>query len=273
MYVHDRLGERFPTEVVPGVPAFAAASAVVAQPLARQADVLTVLQGTLPRPELARRLADTDAAVIMKLGRNFPAVRAALAEAGRLDGALYVERASMHGERWLPVSDVDPDTAPYFSLIVVPGDTHAARHRYDAVIPVTQPAGRTPVPLVVVGLGPGGDEWLTREAAQALAEVDHIVGYAPYVNRVPQREGLQRHPSGNTVELDRARFALDLARRGERVAVVSGVTPACSGWRRPSSRPPTTRHTRTSGSGSCQGSVPCRRSRRAPGRRSARTSR
>jgi precorrin-2 C20-methyltransferase/precorrin-3B C17-methyltransferase len=52
--------------------------------------------------------------------------------------------------------------------------------------------------------------------------VAHLVGYAPYVNRVPQREGLQRHASGNTVEVDRARFALELARSGERVAVVSG---------------------------------------------------
>src|SRR5699024_3198956 len=52
--------------------------------------------------------------------------------------------------------------------------------------------------------------------------VDHVVGYAPYVNRVPQRAGLQRHASGNTVEIDRARFALTLAKSGERVAVVSG---------------------------------------------------
>ena len=57
---------------------------------------------------------------------------------------------------------------------------------------------------------------------QALAEVDHVVGYGPYVERVPQRAGLQRHASGNTVEIDRARLALDLARKGERVAVVSG---------------------------------------------------
>jgi precorrin-2 C20-methyltransferase/precorrin-3B C17-methyltransferase len=48
------------------------------------------------------------------------------------------------------------------------------------------------------------------------------VGYAPYVNRVPQRAGLTRHASGNSVELDRARLALGLALRGERVAVVSG---------------------------------------------------
>ena len=119
MYMHDRLSERFPTEVVPGVPAFAAATAAVASPLVRQTDVLTILPGTLPEPELARRLADTDGAIIMKLGRTFPAVRSALEQAGRLDHAMYVERASMPEERWLPVADVDPATVPYFSLIVV----------------------------------------------------------------------------------------------------------------------------------------------------------
>ena len=52
--------------------------------------------------------------------------------------------------------------------------------------------------------------------------MDHVVGYRPYVDRVPDRPGLTKHASGNTVELDRARFALDLALAGERVAVVSG---------------------------------------------------
>lgn len=74
----------------------------------------------------------------------------------------------------------------------------------------------------VVGLGPGPDRWLTPEASEALAEVDHVVGYAPYVARVPQREGLTRHSSGNSVELDRGRLALDLAREGGDVALVSG---------------------------------------------------
>jgi precorrin-2 C20-methyltransferase/precorrin-3B C17-methyltransferase len=73
-----------------------------------------------------------------------------------------------------------------------------------------------------VGLGPGPDHWQTPEVTAALAEVDHLVGYAAYVNRVPHRPGLQRHASGNTVEVERARLALDLAARGERVAVVSG---------------------------------------------------
>ncbi|MGZ4456737.1 MAG: precorrin-2 C(20)-methyltransferase [Nocardioides sp.] len=224
MYMHDRLADRFPTEVVPGVPAFAAATAAVASPLVRQTDVLTVLPGTLPEPELARRLADTDGAIVMKLGRTFPAVRRALAAAGRLEDAVYVERASMPAERWLPAAEVDPDTVPYFSLVVVPGDgRHGRGRRPSAVAPPEVSSPTTPAAeLLVVGLGPGPDHWVTPEVTAALAEVDHVVGYAPYVDRVPQRPGLTRHASGNTVELDRARHALDLARSGERVAVVSG---------------------------------------------------
>jgi precorrin-2 C20-methyltransferase/precorrin-3B C17-methyltransferase len=215
MYMHDRLADRFETEVVPGVPAFAAATAAVATPLVRLTDVLTILPGTLPEPELARRLADTDGAIIMKLGRTFPSVVSALRQAGRLDGALYVERASMPEERWLPVADVDPGSVPYFSLIVVPGDTKPAPRAASTSSPEA-------AELLVIGLGPGPDRWITPEVTAALAQVQHVVGYAPYVNRVPQRAGLTRHASGNTVEVDRARLALDLARKGERVAVVSG---------------------------------------------------
>jgi precorrin-2 C20-methyltransferase/precorrin-3B C17-methyltransferase len=237
MYLHDRLSDRFQTEVVPGVPAFAAATAVLASPLVRQTDVLTVLPGTLPVPELARRLADTDGAIIMKLGRTFPGVVEALRQAGRLEHALYVERASMPAERWMPVVDVDPATVPYFSLIVVPGDSLAedptgrrapspavveVRAGSPSVVEVRAQRASKPHPLKVIGLGPGPDRWLTPEATEALADVDHVVGYAPYVARVPQREGLTRHASGNTVEVDRARLALELASTGEKVAVVSG---------------------------------------------------
>jgi precorrin-2 C20-methyltransferase/precorrin-3B C17-methyltransferase len=156
----------------------------------------------------------------MKLGRTFPAVVSALRQAGRLDGALYVERASMPEERWLPVADVDPSSVPYFSLIVVPGDTKpAARPAGPAA---TATAARPAAEVLVIGLGPGPDRWITPEVTEALADVQHVIGYAPYVDRVPQRVGLTRHASGNTVEVDRARLALDLALGGERVAVVSG---------------------------------------------------
>ena len=236
MYLHDRFKGIYKTEVVPGVPAFAAVTAAISGssgPLVRQTDVLTVLPGTLPEPELARRLADTEAAVIMKLGRTFPAVRSALAQAGRLEGAWFVERASQPEERWLPVAEVDPDSVPYFSLIVVPGDTadrrpadrrpaDRLRARHAESSAPTAALDERAAELLVVGLGPGPDDWLTPEASVALDEVDHVVGYGPYVARVPQRVGLTRHASGNTVEVDRARVALDLAKAGERVAVVSG---------------------------------------------------
>ncbi len=225
MYMHDRLSTRFATEVIPGIPAFTAATAAVASPLVRQTDVLTVLPGTLPEAELTRRLADTDGAIIMKLGRTFPAVRRALAAAGRLDHAMYVERASHPQQRWMPVAEVDEAGVPYLSLIVVNGDSingPRSRIMVEEPSPAAVSTGAGSAELLVIGLGPGPDGWMTPEAATALAEVRHVVGYAPYVARVPQREGLQRHASGNAVEVDRARFALDLALRGETVAVVSG---------------------------------------------------
>lgn len=79
--------------------------------------------------------------------------------------------------------------------------------------------------LSVVGLGPGPAAWVTPEATALVADATDIVGYGPYVERIPDRPGLTRHPSDNRVELDRARHALALAAEGRRVAVVSGGDP------------------------------------------------
>jgi len=224
-YLHDRLAGRYPSEIVPGVTSVSAASAAVARPISRHEDTFTVLPGTMAVPELARRLADGGGAAIMKLGRTFEGVREALRQAGRLEDAWYVERASTGRERRLPVTEVDAGAVPYFSMVLVPGpDLRAdAAQRALSGERASEPDPVPAVaPLLVVGLGPGPDRWVTPEVSAALAEVDHVVGYGPYVDRVPQRPGLQRHASGNTVEVDRAAFALELARRGERVAVVSG---------------------------------------------------
>lgn len=94
MYMHERLSGRFAAVVVPGVTSVSAASSVLGRPLVQRDEVLTILPGTLPAPELARRLADTDAAAVVKLGRTFGSVREALAEAGKLDDAFYIERAT-----------------------------------------------------------------------------------------------------------------------------------------------------------------------------------
>lgn len=121
MHLHVRLAPRFPTTVVPGITAMSGCWSAAGTPLVQGDDVLTVLPGTLDQVELARRLADTQGAVIMKLGRNLPKVRAALAEAGRLDGAIYVERGTMAAGQVLPLGDKTDDKAPYFSLVLVPG--------------------------------------------------------------------------------------------------------------------------------------------------------
>ncbi|KAA2242309.1 precorrin-2 C(20)-methyltransferase [Salinarimonas soli] len=122
MHLWRRLRDRVAIEVVPAVTGMSGAWTRADAPITWGDDVLTVLPATLPGNDLARRLAATDAAVIMKLGRHLPKVRAALGEAGLLERAIYVERATMAGERVVPLSDLPEDEdAPYFSMIIVPG--------------------------------------------------------------------------------------------------------------------------------------------------------
>ncbi|MFD3508900.1 precorrin-3B C(17)-methyltransferase [Nocardia sp. NPDC058666] len=82
-----------------------------------------------------------------------------------------------------------------------------------------------PGEVVVVGLGPGDADWTTPQVTTALAEATDLVGYTTYINRVPERAGQRRHASDNKVESERAAMALDLAKRGARVAVVSSGDP------------------------------------------------
>ena len=79
--------------------------------------------------------------------------------------------------------------------------------------------------ILIVGLGPGPDKWLTPEASAALAVATDVIGYIPYVDRLPTRAGQTKHATDNRVEIDRARHALDLAQQGRVVAVVSGGDP------------------------------------------------
>jgi precorrin-2/cobalt-factor-2 C20-methyltransferase len=121
MHLHVRLAPRFPTEVIPGVTAMSGGWSQAGLPLVQGDDVLMVLPGTLPEGELGRRLAGCEAAVIMKVGRNLAKIRRALCAAGKLDRALYVERATMDGTATLRLADKPDDAAPYFSLVLVPG--------------------------------------------------------------------------------------------------------------------------------------------------------
>jgi precorrin-3B C17-methyltransferase len=79
--------------------------------------------------------------------------------------------------------------------------------------------------LAIVGLGPGPADWVAPEADAVLEAASDLVGYQPYLDRIPEKPGQRRHGSDNRVELDRARLALSMAVEGRRVAVVSGGDP------------------------------------------------
>lgn len=214
MHMHKRLADRFDAEVIPGVTSVSAASAALGKPLVEGDEILTILPGTLPQAELTRRLQETDAAAILKLGRTFPPVLRSLEDSGRLSEAHYVERASTTRQRVDAAAEVDPEGVPYFSIAIVPSPSNN-------LPPVT---GR-PGEVVVVGLGPGDTAWTTPEVAHELSLATDLIGYGPYVDRVPARPGQRRHSSDNRVEAERAAMALDLAKNGARVAVVSSGDP------------------------------------------------
>ncbi|MGX9964855.1 precorrin-3B C(17)-methyltransferase [Roseomonas sp. F4] len=79
--------------------------------------------------------------------------------------------------------------------------------------------------LDVVGIGPGGAALITPAATAALAAAEALYGYGPYLARVPERAGQQRHPTDNREEMDRAAAALEAAAAGARVAMVTGGDP------------------------------------------------
>ena len=80
--------------------------------------------------------------------------------------------------------------------------------------------------LAIVGTGPGGAAWMSPEVKEILREATDWVGYKFYLDLAGTlREGQQRHDSDNREEIDRARFALDLAASGKSVAVVSSGDP------------------------------------------------
>ena len=121
MHLHTRLALRFAAEIVAGVTGMSGCWSAAGMPIAQGDDVFTVLPATLPEAELTRRLADADAAVVMKVGRHLPKLRRALDHSGRLPRALYVERGTMADAKVIPLAAKIDDDAPYFAVVLVPG--------------------------------------------------------------------------------------------------------------------------------------------------------
>ncbi|MBX9738669.1 MAG: precorrin-2 C(20)-methyltransferase [Beijerinckiaceae bacterium] len=121
MHLYTRLRDDVPVRVVPAITGMSAAWTATGIPVTWGDDVLTVLLGTMPQSVLARHMADADAIVVMKVGRNLPKVRDALETAGKLERAWLVECASMAEERAVPLAEAGDRASPYFSIVIVHG--------------------------------------------------------------------------------------------------------------------------------------------------------
>lgn len=120
MHLHSRLQGRVEVEIVPGITGMSGCWTATDMPITWGDDVLTVAMATLPEEELARRLKDTDAAVVMKIGRNLPKLKRALEAAGRLDDAWLVERGTMPKQTVQKLTEFAGET-PYFAICLLHG--------------------------------------------------------------------------------------------------------------------------------------------------------
>lgn len=120
MHLHSRLQGLAEVEVVPGITGMSGCWTATGLPITWGDDVMTVAMATLPEAELAARAANTDALVVMKIGRNLDKLKRALGRAGRMNDAWLVERGTMAGQTVQKLADA-PEQVPYFSIVLVHG--------------------------------------------------------------------------------------------------------------------------------------------------------
>jgi precorrin-2/cobalt-factor-2 C20-methyltransferase len=118
-FLHARLGADYETIVVPGVTSLSGASAAIGQPLTVRDQILKVLPATLDTKRLREELRQAGSIAIIKAGRHFGKVRTILSDLDLLTRATVIVHATREDERILAARDVEGDTLPYFSTILL----------------------------------------------------------------------------------------------------------------------------------------------------------
>ncbi len=223
MHMWRRLAADFPVEVVPGVTGMSGCWTRANPPITWGNDMLTVLPGTLAEDELVERLQRTDAAVIMKVGRNLARCARAVEAAGLLARAIYVERGTMEDERILPLADKARRRGAYFADGADPGRGTAA----------VSAAGS----LVIVGTGPGKAELTDAGDAGGAGRGDRPRRLRPLSRprARPRRASAATPPTIASSSTARATRSSS-RRRAARSPWCRAAIPACSPWRRRCSR-------------------------------------
>lgn len=121
MHLYSRLSGVVEMEIIPGITGMSGCWTATGTPITWGDDVLTVLMGTLPEADLTRLMAQADALVVMKTGRNLPKIRRALMVSGRLDAAWLVESGTMPNQRIQRLVEADATQCPYFAIVLVHG--------------------------------------------------------------------------------------------------------------------------------------------------------
>jgi precorrin-2 C20-methyltransferase/precorrin-3B C17-methyltransferase len=199
-----------PVEVVPGVSSVTAAAARVGWPLAQKDEPLAVVPAGYHAHELRPLLQAFPNVCLLKVPQALPELAAALEQLEPRREAVYVENLGTAQERITQDLASAAGRKEYFALVLV---RRAREERAE-----TTGVGK----LWVVGLGPGDPGLLTRQALEVLQSAEVVVGYEGYLQLLAPL-GLSAELRGSPIgaEAQRAGQALELAREGRRVALVS----------------------------------------------------
>lgn len=76
--------------------------------------------------------------------------------------------------------------------------------------------------IYVIGIGPGSKEMMTIQAIEAMKDSEVIVGYKTYINLITEFiEDKEVVQNGMRQEIDRCKQAVEIAKQGKKVAVIS----------------------------------------------------
>jgi len=119
----QEFGKPFQIEIIPGVSAVGASSAVSSLPLCLGDERLVVIPATFENGKIKDILELCDAAVFMKVHKVMPKLVGLLEELNLIKNAVLVERCSLENQRiWTDVREAVDTELHYFSTIVVRKD-------------------------------------------------------------------------------------------------------------------------------------------------------
>ncbi|HMR33063.1 MAG TPA: precorrin-2 C(20)-methyltransferase [Geminicoccaceae bacterium] len=114
----ERLQDRYPCSVIPGVPMLAAAAAASLRPLAGAGAPLVVLPASMPEQRLEQLAKALGHVVILQVGRHVAKVRGVLRASGMLADAVLIENAGLADERVRDLATTRDDIVGHTAMVI-----------------------------------------------------------------------------------------------------------------------------------------------------------